>query len=274
MDLFIVGFVFQNQPSLGTVRLLCRIGLCSVTGGSRAWAIFNDYVEEIYENFWKCDNAGDFAKPSLSQKSRNDSLIQRSWATNPSCSQWQRAQIQGLTSGWIIWGPEFMAATSTQPSWCDGELEKFNTSIYFVFQKVRTEGILWVQTLALWIQELWNWETSRNHWKIIAGVLYSWDLPVSEVKPNDAKRFLRPVWNRDFYSSLKVSDVKQKTKERIQITMRQIVPAPKQDQRKQCISLERFRSGSWIKWMFFKSFLGRKIKNAEFELYLICDPRM
>lgn len=50
--------------------------------------------------------------------------------------------------------------------------------------------------------------------------------------------------NKAFYSFFKACDVKQKTKERIQITMRQIVPAPKQDQRKQCISLESFRPGS------------------------------
>lgn len=72
------------------------------------------------------------------------------------------------------------------------------------------------------------------------------------------------------------SDVKQKTKERIQITMRQIVPAPKQDQRKQCISLESFRSGSWIKWMFFKSFLGRKklkMQNLSFISYVTQECR-
>lgn len=46
------------------------------------------------------------------------------------------------------------------------------------------------------------------------------------------------------FSSVKMSDVKHETKERIQITMRQIVPVPKQDQRKQYILLESFRSGS------------------------------
>lgn len=56
--------------------------------------------------------------------------------------------------------------------------------------------------------------------------------------------FLRPGWNRDFSSAAKMSDVKQETKERIRITMRHIVSAPKEDQREQYIILESFRSGS------------------------------
>lgn len=81
-----MGFVFQNHPLLGTGTAVCA-QLDSVTGGSRAWAIFNDYRWKSMIFFFKCDGAGDFAKPSLSQKSNDDSLKQRSSGTNPCCSQ-------------------------------------------------------------------------------------------------------------------------------------------------------------------------------------------
>lgn len=41
------GICFLKTPLTGHCDSVCRTGLCSVTGGSRAWAIFNDYIEEI-----------------------------------------------------------------------------------------------------------------------------------------------------------------------------------------------------------------------------------
>lgn len=52
MDLLVVGFVFQNHPLLGTGTALCA-QLDSVTGGSRTWAIFKDYMVEIYDFFFE-----------------------------------------------------------------------------------------------------------------------------------------------------------------------------------------------------------------------------
>lgn len=66
------------------------------------------------------------------------------------------------------------------------------------------------------------------------------------------RRYLWVLDRTGPFSSVKMSDVEHETKERIQITMRQIVSVPKQDQRKQYILLESFRSGSWIKRIFFK----------------------